>query len=93
MVCVLTAADVSHAKLTSDMPGQTGQKQRTGSDVPVLASERVRFYGEPIALIAAETLEIAERAMKLIDDRLRAAAGCIRSARGDEARRSGRHPA
>jgi CO/xanthine dehydrogenase Mo-binding subunit len=67
VVCVLTAADVSHAKLTSDMPGQTGQKQRTGSDVPVLASDRVRFYGEPIALIAAETLEIAERAMKLMD--------------------------
>ena len=67
VVCVLTAADVSHAKLTSDMPGQTGQKQRTGSDVPVLAYERVRFYGEPIALIAAETLEIAERAMRLMD--------------------------
>jgi CO/xanthine dehydrogenase Mo-binding subunit len=67
VVCVLTAADVSNPKLTSDMPGQTGQKQRVGSDVPVLASERVRFYGEPIALIAAETLDIAERALKLMD--------------------------
>jgi len=67
VVCVLTAADVSNPKLTSDMPGQTGQKQRAGSDVPVLASERVRFYGEPIALIAAETLDIAERALKLMD--------------------------
>ena len=66
VVCVLTAADVSNPKLTSDMPGQTGQKQRAGSDVPVLASERVRFYGEPIALIAAETLDIAERALKLM---------------------------
>ncbi len=67
VVCVLTAADVPNAKLVSDMPGQTGQKQRTGSDVPVLASDRVRFYGEPIALIAAETLDIAERAMRVID--------------------------
>jgi len=67
VVCVLTAADVPNAKLVSDMPGQTGQKQRTGSDVPVLASDRVRFYGEPIALIAAETLDIAERAMRMID--------------------------
>ena len=49
------------------MPGQTGQKQRTGSDVPVLAVDRVRFYGEPIALVAAETLDIAERALALIE--------------------------
>lgn len=67
VVCVLTGTDVPSAKLVSDMPGQTGQKQRKGSDVPVLASEVVRFYGEPIALVAAETLEIAEKALKLIE--------------------------
>ena len=67
VVCVLTAADAPDARLVSDMPGQTGQKQRKGSDVPVLAIDRVRFYGEPIALVAAETLDIAERAMRLID--------------------------
>jgi CO/xanthine dehydrogenase Mo-binding subunit len=67
VACVLTAADVPDARLTSDMPGQTGQKQRSGSDVPVLASDRVRFYGEPLALVAAETLAIAERALKLIE--------------------------
>lgn len=67
VVCVLTAADVPEAKLVTDIPGQTGQKQRAGSEAPVLAVDRVRFYGEPIALIAAETLEIAERAMRLIE--------------------------
>ena len=67
VVCVLTAADVPNARLVSDMPGPTGQKQRLGSDVPVLASDRVRFFGEPLALIAAETLDIAERAMKLVE--------------------------
>ena len=67
VVCVLTAADVPNAKLVTDIPGQTGQKQRAGSEVPVLAVDRVRFYGEPIALIAAETLDIAERAMRLIE--------------------------
>jgi CO/xanthine dehydrogenase Mo-binding subunit len=67
VVCVLTGADVPNARLISDMPGQTGQKQRKGSDVPVLSSEIVRFYGEPIALVAAETLEIAEKALKLIE--------------------------
>ena len=67
VVCVLTAADVPNAKLVTDIPGQTGQKQRAGSEVPVLAVDHVRFYGEPIALIAAETLDIAERAMQLIE--------------------------
>jgi CO/xanthine dehydrogenase Mo-binding subunit len=67
VVCVLTAADLPETRLVSDMPGQTGQKQRSGSDVPVLAGEAVRFYGEPIALVAAETPEIAERALQLIE--------------------------
>jgi CO/xanthine dehydrogenase Mo-binding subunit len=67
VACVLTGLDVPNARLVSDMPGQTGQKQRAGSDVPVLSYETVRFYGEPIALVAAETLEIAEKALKLIE--------------------------
>jgi CO/xanthine dehydrogenase Mo-binding subunit len=49
------------------MPGQTGREQRKGSKAPVLASDRVRFFGEPIALVAAEELEIAERALDLIE--------------------------
>ena len=67
VVCVLTAADVPDAKLVTDIPGQTGQKLRAGSEVPVLAVDRVRFCGEPIALVAAETLETAERALRLIE--------------------------
>ena len=67
VACVITGFDVPNARLVSDMPGQTGQKQRAGSDVPVLASEQVRFYGEPIALVAAETLEIADKALSLIE--------------------------
>jgi len=64
---VLTAADLPDAKLVTDMPGQTGQKRRAGSDAPVLATDRVRFVGEPIALVAAETLAIAQRALELIE--------------------------
>ncbi len=67
VVCVLTSADLPNAKLTTDIPGQTGQKQRAGSDAPVLAFDQIRFAGEPIALIAAETLDIAERALRLIE--------------------------
>lgn len=67
VACVITGFDVPQARLVSDLPGQTGQKQRAGSDVPVLASEQVRFYGEPIALVAAETPEIADQALSLIE--------------------------
>jgi CO/xanthine dehydrogenase Mo-binding subunit len=67
VVCVLTAEDLPDAKLTTDMPGQTGRERRKGSDAPVLATDRVRFVGEPIALVAAETLDIAEQALELIE--------------------------
>lgn len=75
VVCVLTAEDLPDAKLTTDIPGQTGQRRRAGSDAPVLASQVVRYVGEPIALIAAETLAIAERALELIDVRYEALPG------------------
>ena len=67
VICVLTADDLADAALTTDMPGQTGQKRRAGSDAPVLAKDRVRYAGEPIALLAAETLDIAEHALRLIE--------------------------
>jgi len=67
VACVLTSADIPNAKLLSDLPGQTGQGQRAGSEVPVLAIDRVRYFGEPIALVAAETLDLAERALRLIE--------------------------
>ncbi|MBS3784918.1 MAG: xanthine dehydrogenase family protein, partial [Anaerolineae bacterium] len=51
----------------TDMPGQTGQEERKGSKAPVLASDRVRYLGEPIALVAADTLETAQRALELIE--------------------------
>ncbi len=67
VVCVLTHEDLPGGKLVTDMPGQTGKKRRKGSDAQVLVAERVRFAGEPIALVAAETLELAERALELIE--------------------------
>jgi len=65
--CVLTAEDLPGGRLATDMPGQTGQEQRKGSKAPVLASDRVRYQGEPIALVAAQTRETAERALTLIE--------------------------
>jgi CO/xanthine dehydrogenase Mo-binding subunit len=36
-------------------------------DTPVLAGDRARYVGDPIAAVAADTLEIAEEAIELID--------------------------
>ena len=35
-------------------------------DEPFLAIDKVRYYGEPVAAVAADTLEIAMEAVKLI---------------------------
>jgi len=61
VVAVLKAADL-------DQPG--GPKLRYGSHLPdhqIVARDKVRYIGEPVALIAAETDAIAEEAMNLIE--------------------------
>jgi len=47
-----------------DYPGLTGLYL---SDRPIFAVDRVRFVGEPVAGVAAETEESAEQALELID--------------------------
>ena len=66
VACVLTAADLPDRMAATDIPGQTGQK-RLDTDQQILVRERVRYFGEPLALIAAETRDIAERAMELVE--------------------------
>jgi CO/xanthine dehydrogenase Mo-binding subunit len=66
VACVMTGGDVKGAKLNTDLPGQTGREARAGSDAPVLALDVVRYVGEPIALVAADTPEIAEAALTKI---------------------------
>ena len=55
-----------HTVLTgNDLPrSRVGQKLR---DMPVLAQDRVLFVGEKVAAVAAETPEIVEEALLLID--------------------------
>jgi len=65
VVCVLTAADLADRRAATDIPGQTGRK-RLATDQQILVRERVRYHGEPLALIAAETPALAERAADLI---------------------------
>lgn len=55
------------AVITSeDVPGEDGFGVYY-HDQPVLAKNKIRFYGEPVAAIVAETLEEAEEAEKLIE--------------------------
>jgi len=63
---IITADDLpaSNAVMT-DLPGQTGGGTKNTKQ-PILAKECVRFCGEAIALVAAESYEIAQNALDLI---------------------------
>ncbi len=64
--CVMTARDVPNNVLFTDVPGQTTQVGALRARTQVLADGRVRYFGEPIALIAAETEEAARQACDLV---------------------------
>ena len=63
---VLTAWNLPDRLVQTDIPGQTGQRSLNAAQ-PILAKDRVRFSGEALALVAAESLAIAEAALRLID--------------------------
>lgn len=67
VVAVLTADDLPGDQVATDIPGVTGTAKRAGTDAPILARDRVRFMGEALAIVAAEELSIAERALELIE--------------------------
>ena len=67
VACVLTAAEVPHNESITNVVGQTTEVGLLEAKHQVLARERVRFYGEPVALVAAESLRIADEALKLIE--------------------------
>jgi carbon-monoxide dehydrogenase large subunit len=61
------AAPGVHAVLTgADIPSDV-RVGRAVRDMPVLARDKVRFIGEKVAAVAAETAELAEQALKLIE--------------------------
>jgi CO/xanthine dehydrogenase Mo-binding subunit len=67
VAAVLTARDVPHNALSTDVPGQTSEVGPLRARLQVLAEDRVRYQGDPVALVAAETPEIAAEALELID--------------------------
>ena len=74
VACVLTAADLPDRTASTDIPGQVGRK-RLDTGQQVLVRERVRYFGEPLALIAAETRDIADHAMELVELELESTPG------------------
>src|SRR5262245_13478866 len=69
VIAVLTARDVPRNELRMELPGRMAEATAGAvlATQPVLADNRVRFQGEPVAAIAAETPEIAARAADLVE--------------------------
>jgi len=71
VVAVITAADIETAGLSGlppiiPFPGRGGQKALV-PDRPLLARDRVRFTGEEVAMVVAETRLAAQDAAELIE--------------------------
>lgn len=62
VVVVLTAADVPYNSIAEEASGLGV----TPVPMPVLARDRIRYVGEPIAVVAAETPEAAEAASEIV---------------------------
>jgi CO/xanthine dehydrogenase Mo-binding subunit len=69
VVAVLTHADVPNNELRMELPGRMAEATAGAvlATQPLLAAERVRFHGEAVVAIAAETPESAARAAELVD--------------------------
>lgn len=66
VACVLTAEDLPDRTASTDIPGQVGRK-RLDTGQQILVRERVRYFGEPLALIAAETRDVADHAVEQVE--------------------------
>src|SRR6516164_5083381 len=71
VLCVLTAADIKAAGFC-DLPVPGGLKRRDGSAMykpryPILAEDRVRWVGDYVAFVVAESLAQALDALELIE--------------------------
>src|SRR5256714_302756 len=64
---VMTAKDVPENTVWVDVPGQTFQVGALKARANVLADGVVRYHGEPIAIVAAETEDAALASVELID--------------------------
>jgi len=63
VVAVLVADDVPHNQILSEGAGGLGEYEMP---MPVLAENRIRYVGEPVALVAATSPQAAEDAAELV---------------------------
>ncbi len=63
VAAVLTAADVPSNRIVEMASGGLAELEVT---MPVLATDRVRYAGEPVAIVAAATQQIAQEAAELV---------------------------
>lgn len=66
VVGVLFGEDVPHNLIWVDVPGQTVEVAALKASMEVLATDRVRFHGEPVALVIAETEDALAEACDLV---------------------------
>ncbi len=67
VVAVLLGEDVPNNEVSIDVPGQQVEVDALRAKSQILATERVRYHGEPIALIVARTPEALAEARAMID--------------------------
>ena len=67
VVAVLLGEDVPHNTIWVDVPGQGVRVSALRASMEVLATERIRFHGEPIALVVAESEDALARACQLVE--------------------------
>jgi CO/xanthine dehydrogenase Mo-binding subunit len=67
VVAVLLGEDVPHNEVWVDVPGQTIEVAPLKANMEILATDRVRFQGEPVALVIAETEEALAEASELVE--------------------------
>lgn len=66
VVAVLFGEDVPNNEIRVDVPGQTVAIGALRASMQVLATDRVRFHGEPVALVIAETEDALAVARELV---------------------------
>jgi CO/xanthine dehydrogenase Mo-binding subunit len=67
VVAVLFGEDVPHNEVWVDVPGQAIEVAPLKANMEVLATDRVRFQGEPVALVVAETEEALTEASERVE--------------------------
>ena len=87
---MITAADWKAAGF-GDLPSHAGLKRRDGSPMlkpryPVLAEDRVRWVGDPVAFVVAETAAQAMDAAELVEVDYEALPAVVSHRRGGRSR-------